>query len=188
MALSKREKSISVVVLVAAGIFTIDRLALEPYLERRTALMDQAQAKALTLTEAQTVLKRETQLRRLLAGMGASVESDPSAAEDQFLHLLHEWEQQAGVGKASFHRVHMIELQGFTHLRYHVSAVGPMGAVASLLYRMETSPIPLRVDDLQMTPKREGGEELQMQMVVSTLCRKVTPAKPERATAMGGGR
>jgi hypothetical protein len=178
--LSKRERSIAIVFLICAGVFTIDRLGLSPYLERRRALLDQSDAKILQVSEQRQVLQREQALRRLLKKLGKSVESDPSAAEGQFLHVLHEWEQQSGVAKPSFARVHAIEIQGYTHLTFQVSANGPMGAVALLIYRLETAAIPLRVDDVQVTPKNQGGDELQVQLKVSTLCRTngVTPTAP----------
>ena len=130
----------------------------------------------------------------ILAKMGPSVEFDPSAAEVQFLHLVHDWEQVAGVSNASFHRVRAVEESGFTHLSYHVSAGGNIGAVASLIYAIETAPIPLRIDDLHLLPKKEGAD-LQVQMNVSTLCRKGGPIPRERPTSPetaslnpGGGR
>jgi hypothetical protein len=178
--LSKRERSIAIVFLVCAGVFTIDRLGLSPYLERRRLLQDQSDAKILQVSEQRQVLQKEQALRRLLKKLGKNVESDPSAAEGQFLHVLHEWEQQSGVAKPSFARVHAIEIQGYTHLTFQVSANGSMGAVALLIYRLETAAIPLRVDDVQVTPKTQGGDELQVQLKVSTLCRTngVTPTPP----------
>ena len=67
MTLSKRERFIAIVFLVCAGIFTIDRLGLSPYLERRRALLDQGDAKILLVSEQRQVLQREQALRRLAA-------------------------------------------------------------------------------------------------------------------------
>jgi hypothetical protein len=60
-----------------------------------------------------------------------------------------------------------------------------MPAIAMLVYRVETAPIPLRVDDLHVTPKREGGDELQVQLTVSTLGRKPNAGPQERGASRG---
>ena len=184
MAMSTRERYISIAVLVAASAFAIDRLLLTPYLERRKALAEEIANHDRSLEDAQQVLQRERQLRLIIRAMGGSLRADASAVEGQLLHLLHEWQQQAGVGGASFQRVHALEAHGFTHLKFQISAAGSMPAVAMLVYRIETAPIPLRVDDLHVTPKREGGEELQVQLVVSTLGR-TSAAPPEREPPPG---
>jgi hypothetical protein len=186
MAMSSRERYISVAVLVAASAFAIDRLFLTPYLERRKALTEEIANRDRSLGEAQQVLGRERQLRLIIRGMGGSLRADASAVEGQLLHLLHEWEQQAGVGGASFQRVHALEAHGFTHLKFNISATGSMPAIAMLVYRVETAPIPLRVDDLHVAPKRDAGDELQVQLVISTLGRTGAGGAPvEREPAPG---
>jgi hypothetical protein len=185
MALSSRERYISVAVLLASGIFAMDRLGFSPYLERRRALVEDMETRNKQMTDAQQLLQRERELRQLLTGMGGSLKADASAVEGQLLHLLHEWQQQAGVGGASFQRVLALEAHGFTHLKFHISAAGPMPAIAMLVYRVETAPIPLRVDDLHVTPKREGGDELQVQLTVSTLGRKPNAGPQERGASRG---
>jgi hypothetical protein len=186
MTLSKRERYILISCMLAGAIFVTDRLALGPYLDQRAALLDQKQQRSQKLNDATQLLNRERRLRRLLAAMGPSVEFDPSAAEVQLLHLLHDWEQQSGVGNSSFHRVRAVEVSGFTHLTFQVSAGGDMGAVALLLYAVETAAIPLRIDDLHLTPKKDGNE-LQVQMVLSTICQKKSANAKARETVLAPG-
>lgn len=185
MALSNRERLISLTLLVAGAVFAFDRVALNPYLELRRELAEREQARGAELVEARRVLQAERRLRQVLATIGRSVQPDPSVAEGEFLNLLHDWEQQAGVGKASFHRVRAVERFGFVHMTFHVSATGSMPAVAALLYRVETAEMPLRVDDVQMTPKGDRGADVEIQLSVSTLCRKSGPPALDRRQAKG---
>lgn len=195
MTLSKRERQISVVVLVAAALLVLDQLALSPYLDRRRALMDEASARADELTDVTKVMKKEQGLRRLLLEMGTAMagglngqQADPSLAEGRFLTLLDEWEKQAGVAKASFQRLRSTEAYGFTRLTFQVSATGRMAAIAALMYRVETAPIPLHVDQLQVMLSGGSGDELQVQFTVSALCR-TSPGgngRPEAPQRRGG--
>jgi hypothetical protein len=180
MALSSRERYISVAVLSLGSLFALDRLGLTPYLERRQALAEQLDLRTQEMNDAQQLLLREQRLRGILSGMGQTLRSDASTVESELLHLVHQWQQESGVGGASFQRVYTVEEHGFTHLRFQISATGSIAAVAMLIYRVETAPIPLRVDDFHLVPKRDNGEELQVQLSISSLGRKKRVDLPER--------
>src|SRR4029078_11215058 len=130
--------------------------------EHRNALIEQRQAKIKAVSEANLLLNREKHLRKILAAMAPSFNSDASTAEMRVLHLFHDWEQKTGITGASFHRVRAVEDAGFAHLSFFASGKGSIVSVASLIYAVETSTVPLRIDDLRISPKREG-EELQIQ-------------------------
>jgi len=181
MALSSRERYISVAVLALGSLFALDRLGLTPYLERRQALAEQLDLRTQEMNDAQQLLLREQRLRGILSGMGQTLRSDASTVESDLLHLVHQWQEESGVGGASFQRVYTVEEHGFTHLRFQISATGSIAAVAMLIYRVETAPIPLRVDDFHLVPKRDNGEELQVQLSISSLGRKKRVDLPERS-------
>lgn len=172
MAMSRRERYILLVLGLVIGIVAADRLALSPYLAWRAERIARRDAGNRGLIEARQVLDREKRLRELLTKMGAAAASDSSTVEGRLLNLLHEWEQQAGVGGASFHRVRLLDRHDYTTMSFQISAGGSMSAVAKLLYAVETASIPLRVDDVQLNPRGDGGDELTIQLMVSTLYRQ----------------
>ena len=192
MALSTRERNITLIVLIACAALIIDRLAVEPYLANRRDLVEQRRQRRHDLDQANLTLRREAQYRRTMAQFSKTIQPDPAAAEAQLLHLLNDLEQQSAVGSPSFQRVRTFDNHGYTSLTYHVSAAGNMPALATLLWRIETAGIPLRVDDVQITPRHEDGNELIVQLNVSTLSGidKSHPAPTEGATlaAAGGAR
>jgi hypothetical protein len=171
MAMSKRERTLAAVVLGAAGVFALDRAVVTPYVERRQKAAEDLEVKGRGLAEVRQVLRREHRLRKVLVGIAAA-KADPSAVEERVLHQLHAWQREAGVGNASFQRVRAVEAYGFTRITFQASAGGSMAAVAALLHRVETSPVPLRVDQLQLVGGKDAGGDVQLQFTVSTLCRK----------------
>jgi hypothetical protein len=189
MVLSKRERFISIAAIVAVAALMIDGLLLGPYLDWRNSLAAQCKSQAAALDDARNALAREAQLRQMLAGMDASMTSDSSAAEGQLLHLVHNWEQQAAVTNASFERLRTIEEHGFVHLTYRISAEGPTQAMAMLLYRIETAAIPMRIDDLAVSTKGDGGDNLQINLTISSLCRsqKLPGQRAAAQNAVAGG-
>ena len=192
MALSTRERNITLAVLIACVALILDRVAIEPYVQMRHDLVALHQKRRHELDDANLILKREAHLRRTMAQLSKTIQPDPASAEAQLLRMLNNLEQQTGVGSASFQRVRTLDDHGYTSLTYHMSAAGPMPALATLLWRIETAGIPLRVDDVQIIPKHEDGNELIVQINLSTLSGidKSHPAPSEGATlaAAGGGR
>jgi hypothetical protein len=159
------------VLMIGAAALVFVWLLLNFYIDQRHALIEERNAKLHSLEDATSLLQREKDLRQLTARMGMSVTSDSSAAEGQLLHLMHDWENRAGAKNASFQRVNTGEEHGFIRLTFQVSAAGNMPAVAGLLYEVETASIPLRVDTMQVHPKTDGDDEVQIRMEISTLCR-----------------
>jgi len=188
MHISQHQRNLINVLIGALLLFGIDRLALSPFLEYRDSLLLQREAADKDLAEAHHVLQLEQDLRPLSRSLASSLNGDPSAVESGLLHLLHQWQQHAGVTNASFARLRTVDSHGYTCLTFNVSAAGGMAPIASLIYRIETASIPLRIDDLRLMPKRDGADELQLRLNISTLCRAGPPnaAATAVANAVGG--
>jgi Tfp pilus assembly protein PilO len=188
MQTSQRQRNIMSVLIGALLLLAVDRLAISPFFEYRDSLLLQRDAIEHDVAEAHHVLKLEQDLRPLSRSLASSLNGDPSAVESGLLHLLHQWQQRAGVTNASFARLRGVDSHGFTCLTFNVSATGGMAPIASLIYRIETASIPLRIDDLRLSPKRDGADELQLRLNLSTLCRAgaQTAAAEAVANAVGG--
>ncbi|HUB26692.1 MAG TPA: hypothetical protein VL992_14800 [Tepidisphaeraceae bacterium] len=156
--------------IIAAAILLLG-LALSAFLDQRNDLIDLRAIKFHQLDQAQATLQQEAELKQFMAGAGAVQTADSTSVERRFLHLVRQWEQQTGVSNPSFQRVAAASEHGFTRLTYQISASGSLGAVAGLLYRAETSPIPLRIDSALVRPARDQSGNVVIQMSVSALCR-----------------
>jgi Type II secretion system (T2SS), protein M subtype b len=150
-------------------------LCLSAFLDRRAELIEQRDVSQHACDEAQSIMQKQTELQHFLAGPGATMTSDSAAIERRLLHLVHDWEQQTGVQEASFQRSAAVADHGFTRLAFEVSADGSLAAVAALLYRVEVSPFPLRVDSAQIH-RTTGGENVEIHLTLSALCRRGTTA------------
>lgn len=179
MTISKREKVYTIAVLAACGAFVLDRLAVSPYMARRDELVLNQQSMQTNLAEAHQTLRDERRLKKELAAMEGFFKLDPSDAEGRLLALLQQSDESSGVSGASFQRVGIVQDHGFTRLTYQATVIGKMPAVAAFLYRIETASIPIRVDDVLVSPKQETGDDLQVHFSVSTLSRgKESPRPP----------
>jgi hypothetical protein len=185
MTLSPRERMISNVLVIGAALLILDRVVLDSYFDKREELVEQRDKNLRDLNDARGTLAREKHLRNLISHMGPTLNSDSSTVERQFLHKVHEWEQKASLNDASFQRIGAQDKRGFTQLTFQISASGNLWGVAGLLYRLETSPMPLRLEMVQVAPHGIGGADVQVHLSVSTPCRGKTGAAEGAPVAAG---
>ena len=187
----------AIAVAAAFGLFAVDRLALSPYMSYRQRLDQDQTAAAQTVANGRRILQRQRAARDDWKNLQAQgLQSDPSEVERRMQHWLHLWAQEAGLANLALRADRSAAKQpGFTQVTVHAAGTGPVGAVANLLWRLEASPAPIRVNDVQLSPGREGSDQVQAQIKVSALC-LAPDAEPaggrSRAAAVrqadGGGR
>jgi hypothetical protein len=187
MARTTREKYFMVAVGAAVGLWALDRYAVTPYVDARKDVIEQ-QAAAREQLDGRVRLQRERRrMAKTWAAMrDAGIESSPSEAERKMLHAIQAWAQDAGIAHLSLRPERVNKDHGFVQIIIHASGSGPSGAVAKLLWSVESATQPvLRVDGVQMRPTKEGTDDLQLELTASTLC--ATRAAEEKSTN-GGGR
>jgi hypothetical protein len=171
------------IILIAALAITAVAVAADSYIEQRIDLIAQANEKLRAVDDARATMRREIELRRYLAGPGSSMTFDAATLEGQLLHLMRDWQEQTGVSSPSFQRISLTKEHGFIRLTFQLGATGGIGPVAGLLYRVETSPIVLRVDSTQLRPSGENGGDVAMQLTLSALCRPGASKPPDSQVA-----
>jgi hypothetical protein len=186
MARSTRERFFMVGVAAAVGLWALDHFALEPYLEARDEIALRHDAARDEEMKVERLRRDERRMRRAWDQMrAAGIESAPSEVEGRVLHAMNAWAQSAGVAHLSLRQSRVNREHGFVQVIVHAGGTGPAAAVAKLLWSVEsTTNIPMRVDELRLTPAKEGVDDLQIDLTVSTLCAAPAPeAKPDAARA-----
>jgi hypothetical protein len=176
MGLYNPDRRVSNLLILLAATLALG-LLVSSFFDQRQSLVDERAAKLRALDDAHAMLRRQVQLKQFMAGPGALLSDDASTTQQRILHRLRDWEAQTGVTGSAFERVAMTQDHGFTRLTFQISATGRIGAVAGLLYRVESSLVPLRLDSAELRPKGSVGDDLELHMNVSALCRgRAVPA------------
>lgn len=211
MILSKRERYMATFVLVAVAVLVLDRYALTPYLARRAQLTAAKLSILGELDGAQILFARKTQLSPKWEEMlNSGLKTDAAAAESAVLNALRDWSQESGLALSTLKPERSIQIvidaEGrqvgalatlkpersiqraeLSELTFQAAGVGTMSAVSRFLWRVESSPLPVRVNDLQLGARREGTDDLTLQVRVSALCVAPPPAKPAAARTAASG-
>jgi hypothetical protein len=183
--LSKRERTIAVVLAAAVVILIGDRMVFTPYFDA----LDQVQATSAGVREQ---LDKDT---RLMANrkrvndawkleLASGLRTDPAEAENQTLHLLKDAAQAARVDLQSVKPDRPARIGDFLPVRVQATGAAGSAGVAELVWRVETSGLPLRINELRLLAAKEGTDNLQFQMSVTTLA--YVPLPKAKTTAAAG--
>jgi hypothetical protein len=180
--LSKRERAIATAAVIALAVLLLDRFVLTPVRERRSAMAVETEALLNDFERTSTLFERRRRLwpkwREML---DSGLASDLAEAESRVLHALRDWSQQAGLTLSSL-RPERVSPQGeLREITFQASGTGRLSAVTEFLRLLEYSSLPVRATELQIGSRREGADELSLQLRISALCLPV-----ERTAAIGG--
>ena len=181
MALSSRERLIVIVTGVAAAVFVGDYYVLTPYLKAREQVAKERTDSVERLNHAQKLFTKQRRMEKEWKQMvSGGVTSDAAEAERQLL-VVRDWAQEAGMTNLSTTPRREPRNDRTQIVRLDAAAYGNLASVAKLLWRIETSPAPLKVDDLDLRARTDGTDDLAISFKVSTIWFK--PGEP--ATGKG---
>ncbi len=192
MALSKREKYIAFAVGGAVALYGLDQTVLQPFKDKLDAIQaatDDANGK---LVDRAALFTQQRELSKVWADMTKNgLSTDPSAAESQAQLAVIRWAGESGARLQSIGPTKATDEKQFQTMGFHVTAQGDTPSVGRLLWDLETASVPVRVTDIQVTPLKEGTDNLTINFGVSTLCilpgAGVAKPAPAPAAASDGG-
>ncbi len=169
MVLSKREQHIAIGVGSALGALIVYSYVIAPFFATRGAVVADISKAQHTQSQNSQTLRRQRDLKPDWVTMSAGMKTDDGEAMSQALTAVREWAQEAGVDLTILKPDRSSAENKFVVSSFHVTATGSMRSVSRLVWALETSPVPLRVTDMQITPRQEGTDKLTVQLSVSTL-------------------
>ena len=177
----KRERLLVIAAGGCLALLLLDHFVLTPFFaawrsradaiqELRTNL---AQGASLVDQESRWLKWRDDYNARLLSG----VQPD---AESKLLNQVDTWARQAGLRLTSLRPRWKEDGKDRTMLELQVTGNGSMDAVVHFLFSLETAPLALAVEQLEMMSGRQESADLALDLRISGLCQPSAPrsAKP----------
>jgi Tfp pilus assembly protein PilO len=170
MILSKRERLIILVTAIVLALLALDRYAITPLLDYRAAIETQKQRAATEMQRATALMAHKRRIDpKWRETMAAGLKRDPAEAESQILHAVRDWSAETGLKLASLKPERLPGKKSLQEISFQAVGTGSMDAVARFLWRIETAEVPIRVKELQLGARKEGTDDLTLQLRLSTL-------------------
>jgi hypothetical protein len=189
--LNERERKIALVVAAALVAMLLYYFVYEPYSESRADVLDKISSTQDSLDHAHSVFSRQRRLSKVWAELQAGgLNVDPARADHQTLAALDRWSQSTGFTLVTYKPDRTSQEGTFDVVSVSASGTGSMPRVARMVADIETAGIPIRINDLTISPQKEGTDDLQVRFGLSALCQPPvdTTAKPASAGASNGSK
>jgi hypothetical protein len=187
MVLSKRERYIGFGVGAALAILLLDSVVLSPY----TRALDKIHADEKNYAEQQMAgvdaMKQQHDRQGEWQGMlNSGLKTDAAEADSQARHAVMDWMQNSHVALTTITPERQTAVGKFQVISFHVTGTGSMPSITRLLWSLETATIPMRIGDVTIKPRKEGTDDLSVDLTISTLCMppaSQTQQKPKESTS-----
>ncbi|HNQ34828.1 MAG TPA: hypothetical protein PKN80_02055 [bacterium] len=177
MILSKRERCIAVITLVAVFFLASDRFLLTPYLERRGRLLSEKHRLAEELESARSLFGRRDEPPTPLEKM---LESDAGTVESLTLRSLRNWAEESGLALSMLKPERSTRIGQMEELSFQAIGAGSMRAIRDFLWKIESARLPIKISELQLSGRKENSDDLMLQVRVAALCLAPADKQPSK--------
>jgi hypothetical protein len=168
MGLSKRERIIVLVTLLAVGTLVADKFVLGPVWNGLGELKTERQKALAQVTKAKSLLQQEQQIEKKTA-TSTSFHND-AEAESRVAKALDQWAGDARLTLTSVKPDRMAGGdKGLKEILFVIAGKGSLDAVAWFLYQVETSDLPVKVKHMQLGSTSEAGDNMSLELRISAV-------------------
>jgi hypothetical protein len=191
--LSQRERNIVIATVTTLSLLAVFEWGVSPYLAKRAEVVASRKALDDDLEKRDRLFSRQDRLRKVWKEIQAGgLKTDSYEAESQAETAVLTWAGAAGLELTGIKADRSVTEGKFQINSFHITVTGPLRSVSRLFYAIETASIPLRINEVQIRPQREGTDELTVQVSLSTLSQLPDSSKSNKTTLsaadFGGGR
>ena len=171
MVISNRERTIGIAVVAVIGLWVLNAALYNPYKEKHDALLKADQEATKQLADIEQLKNRRRNLMESWDKMvAAGMKTDLGEAQNRLDRAVRDWELQAGITPDEYKRSEASNPDhGFQKTKAHLVASGNMKSVSSFLWALETTLLPIRIDDMNITSLKEGTDSLKLEMDLSLM-------------------
>jgi len=178
--IKNRQQLLTILTLTAIGLLVLDKIVSPPL----TKMWNDRSARIATLQkqvkEGEILRHRKDSLRSRWAQIqSGTLSNDTTAAEQQLFAGLNRWSQLSGI---SIVNIAPTWKQGsdaaYKTLECRVDASGSIDRLSQFMYELETDPLALKVQSVEMTSKDNNGSVIGLGVQVSGLV--LTQQEPKK--------
>ncbi len=168
MATRNRERLLLVVAILCLAGLAGDRLILTPCLHFWKYRAEEITLLNKTLSRGHLLLTREREIRERWQEMQHdALSEDASQAENQVLKSVDRWVSASRINLVSLKQLWKNHEEYYNTLECRASAQGGISEVSRFLYELEIDPLCLKIENVAITSRDDGGQSLAIDVTFS---------------------
>jgi hypothetical protein len=116
---------------------------------------------------------------------GTTLKIDASTAESQIIRSVGDWAAESRLQLSSVKPDRAEKDKQFQKITFRANAIGSMSAISQFVWKIQTSKIPIRITDITITTRRDGMDDLTLELGISTLFQPPEPVEAKPAAGKG---
>jgi hypothetical protein len=166
--IENRQQILAVAAIALISLFVLDRVILRPLTAGWKARSERIVKLEKQIIEGQATLKRANLIRARWDQMQTNTLAADNA-ERRLLEAFQRWSRDSNISISSIQPQWKRGDDDFMTLECHANAAGPVTAMAKFLYNIETDPMALRLESVEIQSRDETGQTLALTLQVSGL-------------------
>jgi hypothetical protein len=165
---------------LVVGAFALNAFLVNPLSARREATANEKAELEAQIADAQNVFAKRKNLERRWKSLLSDDSLTDTGSESRIARALTEWSRQTRLGVTSVKPDRTDTKEGMNETTFVLAGRGSLDAVASFLYRVETSELPVKVVDMQLGSSSESGDSMSLQLRLSAVSLNSASKAPEK--------
>lgn len=171
MKINNRQKWLGIAALLIVTIFAADRMIFTPLMERWKARSDALAQLRKSIEQGTMLIQREKITRDRWNEMRkATLPVNASQAEREMLNAFEKWSADSQVSISSIRpQWKKGATDDYSVLECRVDAAGSLPVIAKFLYNIESSPMAVKMETVEITARDNNGEQIALGLLVSAV-------------------
>ena len=160
---AKRLTYLKIAAAGMGGLCLLDYIVFTPALAAWDAQSDRIDALRQKVERGQQLIDRQDSIRARWAQMQrANLPPEVSSAENEAFQAIDRWARVAGITFASLTPQWQNHDEGYDTFECRASATGSQAELARFIYELETDPLPVNLEEYEITSRDDRGALLNM--------------------------
>jgi Tfp pilus assembly protein PilO len=168
--IKNRQQLLAIVAISVVGLFAADKLVRAPLTASWQQRARQISALRDKVADGRNWVQRDETLRNRWQRMRSStLPTNPSLAEQQVVKALDRWCRESGITRDSFTPQWKRDSDDYTTLQCRIETSGNINAITRFLYGIESDPMALRLENVELSSRDNEGQQLILGLQLSAL-------------------
>jgi Tfp pilus assembly protein PilO len=168
--IKNRQKLLVIVAVTAVGLFVADKIVLGPLGDAWTARSKEIEKLQKKVDDGRQLVKRRDSLTRKWSEMRTNaLPNNTSMAEQTLLRAFDRWAQRSSLTLTSLSPQWKHDSEDYVTLDCRVEASGNLDRISRFLYELESDPLAVKLESLEISARDTDGQQLALGVQVSAL-------------------
>ena len=171
MRIEIRQRLLAIIAIAIVALFALDRLVFSPLVDSWKSRSAELAKLRKSIEQGSMLIQRESQTRNMWNDIRKStLPVNASQAEKELLAAFEKWSAESRVSISSIRpQWKRGAADDYSVLECRVDAAGTLPVLAKFLHSIESSPMAVKMESVELTARDNNGEQIALGLLISAV-------------------